>query len=106
MQLSRAWLPIALSCGVIGCATLSDRLSQARGTPLLEVGQARFDGRYLYGRLLVGAEDGGYVVVDRRLGEHAVIVVDDVRDCDGGSTVNYIAVDSVMAGARFYACGL
>jgi len=66
----------------------------------VRVDRAEFDGKYLHGRLLIGAEDGGAVVVDRRLGEHAIIAVDDVLDCDGGRSVNYIAVDSVITPPR------
>ena len=95
MRLNPAWLSIALLCG-IGCSALRDRLSQARGTPIIKVEGPTFDGKWVYGRLLVGAEDGGYVVIDRRLVEHGIIVVDDVFDCDGGSTVSYIAVDALI----------
>ena len=68
--------------------------------PIVKVDDPTFDGVYLYGRLLIGAEDGGYVVFDRRLAEHAIIVVDDVFDCDGGSTVDYVAADSVITPPR------
>lgn len=99
MRLTSTWPSIVLLCG-LGCVTLRDRLSRARGTPVVLVDRAKFDGVYLSGRLLVSAEDAGYVIIDRRMAEHAIIVVDEVFDCDGGSTVDYIAADSVITPPR------
>jgi len=81
-----------------GCAGLQirEQLAGARGTPVVTVDNVSFDGEYLNGRILIGTDDAGYVVVDRRLSAHAVLVVDGVFDCDGGSTVNSLAADAVI----------
>jgi len=85
-----------LAC-MVGCATLQirDQLARASGRPIVLVDGAWFDGEYLNGRMLVGTDDAGYVVVDRRLPELNVIVVDTILDCDGGETVDYIAADAL-----------
>lgn len=87
---------MAIAC-VAGCAgmRIHQQLSQARGTPIVSVERPSFDGEHLTGRLLISSEDGGYVVVDRRLPALNIIAVDTVLDCDGGATVDYIAADAV-----------
>lgn len=34
-------------------------------------------------------------MVDRRLHLHSIFRIDDVRDCDGGETINYTQLDGV-----------
>jgi len=87
---------LSLAC-VVGCAGLQirDRLARARGTPVVEIDRASFDGAHLNGRILISASDAGSVVVDRRLTELNVVVVDSVFDCDGGQTVDYISADAI-----------
>jgi hypothetical protein len=43
--------------------------------------------------VLVSSSDGGYVVIDRRLSEHVLLVADGALDCDGGSPIPHVAAD-------------
>lgn len=92
---------VVLACAA-GCASvqLREHLAHAHGTPIIEIDDPSFDGEHLTGRLLIGTDDAGYVVVDRRLVAHAHIVVDRVVDCDGGAKVDWIAADSVIKSPR------
>lgn len=100
-RLTSAAAVFTLACAG-GCAGLQlrERLAGARGTPIITVDNASFDGETLTGRLLIGSTDAGYVVVDRRLFPHAIIVVDDVLDCDGGAPIRYLAADAVITSQR------
>lgn len=100
-RLTLTWLSIALAC-LAGCAGLRirEQLARARGAPIVTVDRASFDGENLTGRLLITSDDAGYVVIDRRLSAHAIIVVDDVFDCDAGSPAAHIQADSVITSPR------
>jgi hypothetical protein len=96
MRLISTWPIITLALGA-GCAAIQvrDQLVNARGRSIVNIDQASFDGENLHGRLLIGSDDAGYVVVRRNLREFSEISVDDVRDCDGGRTINYVQLDGV-----------
>ena len=94
MRVTLTWPFLVLALGA-GCAAVQirERLAAARGTPIATVDQATFDGVYLDGRVLVSSSDGGYVVIDRRLSEHVLLVADGALDCDGGSPIPHVAAD-------------
>jgi len=95
-------LALVAFAGMAGCAGICIRqqLSLARGTPIVSIDHPSFDGEHLTGRLLISAEDAGYVVIDRRLPPLNIIAVDTVLECDGGATVDYIAADAVTTSPR------
>jgi hypothetical protein len=84
---------------VAGCAAMQarEKLEHAHGTPIIVVENPSFDGSHLTGRLLITSNDAGYVVIDRRFAEFSHIPLVDVRDCDGGRTIDYVQV----CGIRF-----
>jgi hypothetical protein len=101
MRLTSTWPALALALGV-GCAAIDvrERLEKARGRPIVTVERVSFDGKSVNGRLLIGSDDAGYVVVDRRLAEHSTFRIDDVRDCDGGATVDYVQLDGIESAPK------
>ncbi len=63
----------------------------------LEVHDIRYDGRYLFGRLLISPV-GGPLRLDRRLIATKDVDVESVRDCSTGERINHMKVDIVPPG--------
>src|SRR5262249_46771867 len=96
MRLTSTGFGLSLAL-VVGCAAMQvrEKLEHAHGTPIIVVDHPSFDGSHLTGRLLLTSNDAGYVVIDRQFAEFSHISVDDVRDCDGGRTIDYVQLDGV-----------
>jgi hypothetical protein len=58
----------------------------------MEVQNIRFDGRTLFGRLLVSPVEGA-LRLDRRLIESIALSLKDVSDCATGQPLDYMVVD-------------
>ncbi|MBN1205802.1 MAG: hypothetical protein JXB05_12870 [Myxococcaceae bacterium] len=71
----------------------SRRYSRAK----LEMHDIRYDGRYLFGRLLISPMDGP-IRVDRRIISTRDVDVESVRDCRTGERINHMKVDILPPG--------
>jgi hypothetical protein len=77
----------------------SEPNARADGAPRIEFQNARFDGEYLMGRLLVGAA-GGPVTIDARLIRHSTVHVEDVFDCVTHEPLEFLMADSFTTPPR------
>jgi hypothetical protein len=98
MSLRAALVCLIIGSALVACSTLSRRLrvdenEQPNGVPRIEVDRVRYDGRDLVGRVQVTAIDGG-VRIDRRFIENSSVTVRNAYDCDTGSPVEFLIVDS------------
>ena len=80
MQVSRVTLCSTVLAVATACAAFRLEPPASPGTPKLEFQDARFDGKDLHGRILVGAV-GGPVILDGRLIAHSTVTVENVLDC-------------------------
>lgn len=90
MPMNRVLLGAAVLVLVAACTGLRFRAISQPGAPKLEFQNARYDGKELHGRLLVGAV-GGPVTLDGRLIEHSTVTVEDVFDCATREQVGVMA---------------
>lgn len=71
----------------------------APGTTKIEFENPRIEGKYLVGRVLVGAV-GGPVTLDHRLTPHANVQVVDVMDCVTQAPIDFLMWDAVTPEPR------
>ena len=103
MRVTALALTVALAAG--GCAWIRDQMrpegpppfyAPARaGYATIEVDQVELAGGDLNFRLLIGAVDGG-VVLDRRMVPNTNVELEHALDCDAGTELRHIFVDSFV----------
>jgi len=103
MRLKVLACTVALAAG--GCAWIRDQLRPAGPPPFyppvpvgyatIEVDQVELAGGDLSFRLLVSAVDGG-VVLDRRMVPNTNVELEHALDCDAGTELRHIFVDSFV----------